>query len=634
MKIQSIKIRNYAGARKVDLRLSRPINLLCGKNGAGKSSIMEAVRHAMTGRSTRVDLKKQFMELVTEGEDGGFVSITMSGGEASVVLPGGARSATGDGIDGEALQFVFSAANFSNLNADDRRKFLFSLMGLRTDGAAVKDRLTARGCDAKKVEHIAPFLRAGFDAGQKEAQGKAREAKGGWKTMTGGETYGSVKAATWKADKPQVDTARLEDAVADLVKMDDTISAETARLGEIEGRARQAKEQAAKLASLRQQASLYARIQDKLYKDEAELRQWEEKVAETKAKATGAAAEAPMTCPHCAGLVVHRTNMIGGELQPYEAPPSVRDPEAVAKLPEYEKALALYQSSVANGKRDLAAADVAANAIRELEAAGLIEAPANEEVAALRSRLETLRHDKKNQEAGIRMLEEQDRRAADADEKTRRAAALHQDVQQWDTIAGALAPDGIPGEMLAEAMGPINERLLTSSATAEWSRIVIHSDMRITMGLRDYSLLSESERWRADAMIAEAIAFLSGVRLLVLDRFDVLDMMGREDLLYWLDALVEDSEIDSALIFGTLKSLPAKLPETVEAFWIENGAAGQLQQAALVRQQVPGASGTGDAGQAGSGVVMNRPTCAPVWVGHNAQVTGASPALMAKRPVD
>ena len=104
--------------------------------------------------------------------------------------------------------------------------------------------------------------------------------------------------------------------------------------------------------------------------------------------------------------------------------------------------------------------------------------------------------------------------------------------------------------------------------------------MRIAYGGRDYAMLSESEKWRADAMIAEAIAHLSGVRMLVLDRFDVLDLKGREDLLVWLDILAQDGEIDTALIFGTLKGLPAQLPETVEAFWIDGGIVGQMKEAA------------------------------------------------------
>ncbi len=81
-------------------------------------------------------------------------------------------------------------------------------------------------------------------------------------------------------------------------------------------------------------------------------------------------------------------------------------------------------------------------------------------------------------------------------------------------------------------------------------------------------------------MIGAAIAELSGLRLLVLDRFDVLDAKGREDLIYWLDAMAAEGLLDTALVFGTMKALPAGLPETITPVWIEGGVAGEMREAA------------------------------------------------------
>lgn len=150
----------------------------------------------------------------------------------------------------------------------------------------------------------------------------------------------------------------------------------------------------------------------------------------------------------------------------------------------------------------------------------------------------------------------------------------------WDGIAAALGPDGIPAEMLAEALGPINARLAQSALDADWPAVVIGADMSLTYGGRARSLCSESEQWRCDAMVAEAVAHLSCARLLVLDRFDVLDQAGRGQLIGWLDALATAGEIDTALVFGTLKSVPANLPDTCAAHWIERGVLGQLKEAA------------------------------------------------------
>ncbi len=597
MKITAIQTSNFIGARDIDVKLTKPVTLFAGKNFAGKSSLQEAVRMALTGESVRVGLKKEYGALITDGQETGFVQVDTDDSQFSIVLPAG----KGVHFENTALPYVLDAQRFAQMTTEHRRAFLFGLMGLRTDGAAVKDRLTARGCNAAKVEHVAPLLRAGFDAGQKEAQAKAREAKASWKTTTGGEAYGSNKAASWAAAKPEADAGKLEQARADLAAIEAELEAETGRLGELQGRARHVAEKSGKLAELREKAGRYARIQDKLIKDEAELKQWESKVETARQRASGGRKvglvhdlayslnEAlRMAIPFGEMDANQRKHLADASaaLEKYSAEHgsiesgATADTEAVGKLPEYEKAMRLMESCVANGKRDLAAADAAAAALRELEDSGMTEAPGEEEITTLANRIAALKHSRTNQQAGIRMLEDAARQAAQADEKTTRAAALHQDVQEWEAIADALAPDGIPGEMLAEALGPINDRMAISSATSEWSPVKIDAGMNITADGRAYALLSESEKWRADAMIAEAVSYLSKLRILVLDRFDVLDLKGREDLLCWLEALAEDNEIDTALIFGTLKALPAQLPETIGAVWIDNGVAGRMKEAA------------------------------------------------------
>ncbi|MGT2505718.1 hypothetical protein [Cupriavidus basilensis] len=130
------------------------------------------------------------------------------------------------------------------------------------------------------------------------------------------------------------------------------------------------------------------------------------------------------------------------------------------------------------------------------------------------------------------------RAAAQAGEITKKAVQHHADVAAWDALAEALGPSGIPADLLSEALDPINERLSAAANESEWMRIGIEADMTITAdGGRAYALLSESERWRADAMIAEAISRLTGLRLLVLDRADVLIGPERDRLLYWLRRL-------------------------------------------------------------------------------------------------
>lgn len=575
MKLTSIEVSNFLGIKAANVHLDTPICLFAGANYAGKSSLQESIRMALTGESVRVTLKKDYKSIVSDGQKAGFSVVEWEGGQASMILPSGDHT-VGVALPA-ALPYVLDAQRFARLTDNERRAFLFGLMGLSAAGAAVKERLLKRECDPMKVDAIMPTLRAGFDTAHKDAQEKAKESKVAWRTTTG-ETYGSVKAASFQAKKPEVDTALLAKARADLAATEEGIEAVTTRLGDLQGRARQAAEQHKNLAELREKGSRFARIQDKLNHDQAELTQWEAKVKETQEKAgTVTAKPRTCTCPAC-GVTLERLS--DDALIEYVEPKIKSDPDARAKLPEYDRCLALAQSAVANDKRDLAAAEAAVNAMAEIEKAGVVAPPTEDEMKAAEARLVGFKHTKTNLQAGIRMAEESERAAAAADEKTKKAAAHHTDVEAWTKIAEALAPDGIPGEMLSEALSPINDRLSQSALDSEFARVGIESDMTITAGGRDYALLSESEKWRTNAMIAEAITFLSGVKLLVLDRFDVLDLKGRDDLFAWLDVLVKNGEVDTALIFGTLKSLPATLSEMTAAHWIENGVVGQIEEAA------------------------------------------------------
>ena len=572
MKLTTIQTANFLGARSIDVRLDKPVTLFAGSNGAGKSSIQEAVRMALTGESVRVALKKDYAALITEGQDSGFATVSWSSGEASVVLPSGKRSLQGSEQISGALPFVLDAQRFSRMAEDDRRQFLFGLMGITFGSAAVGDRLIARGCDKAKVDQVAPILRAGFDAACKEAQAKARECKASWKTVTGGETYGAVKAASFRVEKQEVDAVSLSEARASAATLDQDIEAANVELGALLGRARQHAEQSAKLAGLREKAGRYARISDKLAKDEADLAVWQQKVDVLRGSEKSQDA---VPCPDCGVMLVMKDGALA-----HAAPMAKGTDDDLAALPEYERALGLLQRSVENDRRDLAEANAAAEAIKQLEDGDQASAPSESKIENMQSRIATMKEERDAHRSTIRSLEEATRQASKADETTAQALKLHAAVQQWEAIAAALAPDGIQSEMLAEALAPINDRLMHTSIETEWQPVTINNDMRITYGTRDYALISESEKWRTDAMIAEAVSNLSGLKLIVLDRFDVLDMQGREDALYWLSGMATDGDIDTALIFGTLKALPAQLPDGIGAVWVENGVAGKVQEAA------------------------------------------------------
>ena len=163
----------------------------------------------------------------------------------------------------------------------------------------------------------------------------------------------------------------------------------------------------------------------------------------------------------------------------------------------------------------------------------------------------------------------------DVERVTKEALKHHNLVKEWHVVAEALSPSGIPLTVTVEAITPINKRLENTHSLTEWPLIKLEKDLSITAGGRPYGLLSESEMWRADAALAEALSIASGVKLFVLDRMDVLSPRNRAILIKWLGKVSIDH--DTIIIIATLKTPPAKLPPGFESVWIQDGLIAEVE---------------------------------------------------------
>lgn len=594
MKLTHISIQNVAGVSSAQVATAAPITIVAGRNGHGKSSLAQAVRMALTGDTTArgITLKKELGSLVHDGAKAGEVLLTCAAGlpELYAMVPSGKTTPLTEYTPHQAMPFVTNPELFAQLAPTARRGFLFDLMGLSASGPAVVERLLAKGCDRAKIDRVLPMLRSGFDAASKEAKSQATQAKGAWRAVTG-ETYGAVKASEWKATMPSAAVAEGEPADAARMKAcEAALESWQQQVGKLQAEQQRRAELSGRLASLDEQAGRIARIERKLATDKQELATQTARLDTLAASATGVRVglvhDLAKGLNDCLGMLIPigdmspagRDAMAAAEdaLDRYTMEHgSVRgdagDPAAAAALPALRQSVEMLRRAICNDNRDLATAERAKTEAEAIRAE--LAQPAGTGLAEARAQVERLKAERAAIQKAIDAAAAVKRAAAESKEKTTKAAQHHADVIAWDAIGDALAPDGIPGEMLAEALDPINERLARSALDAEWPRVGIESDMSISVGdgARPYALCSESEKWRADAMLAEAISHLSGLKLLVLDRFDVLDLPGRSDLIAWLDILAADGEIDTALLCGTLKAPPTGLPDTVAAHWIERG---------------------------------------------------------------
>ncbi len=597
MKISQIQVDNILGVRSVDIKLPTPVALIAGRNGSGKSSIQEAVRMAISGEVVRAKLKKEYPALVHAGSKAGGVLVSLEDGRGYAFnLPKGAAQIS-DGLPtGAAIGVALDGQRFAAMKDDERRAFLFAISGTKLSSDEIKKRLLARNLNAQMVEMVMPVLRTGFPAGKDFAADEARKKKGAWQQITRAN-WGGVASDSWKAEKPTV--PELAHGAEDVAQVRAEIDQLNGQIGEARAKHNaqaQAKQRRAELQELSKKAP---DISGYLKKAEEELAGYEPQVVAMRQRAVGGR---PLGLLHDLAYALHGLyeefqvpstgeadvayQAASAALDAYEhahgeiQPAGEADTEAQNSLPEYERGLEVLQNRVKNLKRDFDAATGADQRLAELEAQTDFETDhtaginlLEQRIAALRASLATMTEELEAAAAARRDLD-----AADA--LTEKAAAVHEEIKAWLAIADACAPDGIPGELLAEALKPVNSALTASAAFSGWASVYIDKDMAITAGDRPYALLSESEQWRTDAMIAQAVAQVTGLRILMLDRFDVLDLPGRSNAINWLHALAEEGHIETALVFGTLKQLPAQLPPTFSSFWIADGVIEALREAA------------------------------------------------------
>ncbi len=579
MKLQSLKIANVLGAQSVDISTGKNVLMIAGANGAGKSSIAEAIRQTLTGEAVRVGLKKDFPALVHQGADKGVVELEFDSMNAVMVLPGGDRK--GNGQIPPGFEYCLDPQRFAVIEPKERRALIFSLMGVKVTAAEVRKRYIANNFtanelvpgkeDLARIDAVLPLLAAGFETAQKEAQAKARDAKASWRAVTG-ETWGCNKAEGWRAPQTAAPTADVTAMTASLAELDAKLEAETKTLGELTGAQKTAKANASSWAATRESAGSVDRLEKKLKVDEAQLADWNAKVAELQRAAdVGTICD----CPHCGGTLEISDKTASGKLEVFVYEGEKATDAGGEKLQDAIAARDLMQRSVNNDNRDLAKAFAAVEA---LKGAPAVDAPDDAAVEAQTEKVNALKDERRTfaSQIGTAIAAEAAHKQASA--ATVKAAGFHADVMAWDGIADALSPAGIPAEFLKDAIVPFNVALAKEAHASGWPQAQVDDDMNITVGDRAYALRSESEKWRADAMIAVTIAAVSGAKFIMLDRFDVLDSAGRSDALYWLDELAEPGI--GAVVFGTLKAIPAGLPANIDGRFITGGILNELEQAA------------------------------------------------------
>ena len=561
MKINSIKIKNVLGLSAINIDTVAPVQVFAGPNFAGKSSMQNAIKLALTGIPTRVSKKNKYKMLVRDGQKKGQVAVDLEGEMYGLQLPKGEASHL---EETEVLQFVLEPSGFAAISASDRKKLMFEIAGLKVEKPFIIPKLEERECDMVLVEPIFVMLRSGFPAACNAAKDRARDAKSDWKSITG-EAWGEDKSDEWEPEEVELDESLFEQKKSELVRLEASIADANVKVGERSEAKRNKQTLINTITALRERSTKVARYTEAVAAAEKMIATQETALEKARVLAGAVRPEDVLQCPHCSEQAV----MVDGALIAFDGNLLQSEGDPDFSVQNVENGLASLKRGLADKRSLLADSEAAAKELESKEEPKLEVQGEEERIKAEMKGLSELKKELDEEILEFTRLQEIDEKWEEIRDK---AADKREEVLAYQLIAEAFSPEGIMGDMLKEAVVPFNNRLKSSSDMTEWKLARINEDFEIECDGRPYALLSDSEKWRCDAMVAEAISHISGLKILMLDKMDVLDVEteSRNQLIDWICDIAEAGQIDTVLVFASLKKI---FPDDDVVQWhrIENG---------------------------------------------------------------
>lgn len=578
MKLQSITVSEVLGLSRADIHFAG-ITLVAGNNATGKSTLADCISMALLGTPSRVSLKKELDQLLHDDAAKGRVTINYDEGEgtAEFRLPKGEHHA--DEFPGmQFLPYVLKPSRFAELTTDERRTLLFQLTGCKASSKVIIQKLVDRGIDETLATDFAINWKTGFPSAAKEAYARATAAKGAWGQITG-QKWGSVVAEDWKAEPPEgkCPTAKeLDDIMGAHEILQKEVDKGQAYVGGLEAKREASESFVERKTAAAETADQLVRRQAKQAATEKDLKQREAELpALVEELATLQAGSVPVPCPCCG----EQLRINGGTLEKFQGLKADTKPvtDLALRVRNARDAIDLLKRTLANDIASVAEAKAAADQYDKI-VAEKVEVVDEAKIQQGKNALDACK-----QKADALRAEFNAKQQARIDfesvkTKTEEATLAHTNVKTWLSVGDALSPDGIPGELLADAIAPFNQSLAVLARLCSWKVPAAQADMAVTYGERLYGLCSASEKWRTDALIALAIAQISQLRLAVLDGFDILHAAARQELLGMCIQLESMGAMETLILCGTMKELPAGLSKRgIASVWIANGIAENAQ---------------------------------------------------------
>ena len=592
MKLTHIDIKNFLALEHVTLDLQAPINIIAGANEAGKSSLRDAVQWCLTGQARGLKTHEQQAFLIREGAKAAEVAIGTPGGTIlRKKTPKTAASVIGPVPDDQFMASILcDPLTFLSLPDDKRREILFRLIpGLMPTSEEIsnrlfnhlfpgKDKADIPVTEYETLDQFGKFAAAqGFKAAEEDAVTRRRISKQLRKEAKVEEPETKATIDGREFILPDIQAKEVEEGLATLTVERDKLQQ---KRGKVEAKAESLPELEKELGAL---------VSNPVDPpDPNEVAEWqgsldinrrilEELQTEVDGLTSGKAPKFyPKTCSAFPSSELPCSKAGEVALPGQEAPNPEKVKKLQANLQEQTNQVARLEKGLQEAqakqtdydgytKKRQTLADKIAK-LKEQQGQATVTAQLDQEIAALNARMKT----------GYELLDAvRDfwRKKGAAEAAKAKITKADQEVAFYDALAKALAPDGIPSKLIAEALEPFNKQLYLASSYLfpeyEDCPLVLTQDLEVYRR-SPYVCLSKSARYRAGICFQYVLASLAGARLLMIDEADILDPVNRAQLIEFLLAVRQD--FDTILVFATSnEAQPSPVPE-IQVWWLEEGS--------------------------------------------------------------
>ncbi|MCD6384448.1 AAA family ATPase [Candidatus Sumerlaeota bacterium] len=577
MKLRNILIKNFTCFKKFSLSIPDGVKIvgIFGPNASGKTSIKDALQLLLTGKCRELQYKKDLASLIRHGESKAMVEaefIMENKGRIiarGTILP--SRYNVVISCNGKTIKLdtCFSPIFFNFLNAPtaERKKMLFDLF--------------KRGGNQDPLSLLCNKLNAEIKSipeGVREALAKEDFEKAQAITI---ELRRHHKRLIKPADEPD-SLFVLEEKKIDFSRL---------QLNDIQKRINQLRDEQKKILEEEAKLSLYENIQTqspdelkqkqkaledriKLAEEEkSHLEQQKRELEQKKQELNGkegslryyllslesSLKSAPEKCPiyevECKSRELIESTLTQKQEELKKQKEKLKRlnktlTDIVSKLHHLDSLISKRKNGIWEAKRQLSEVATQLKQMKSLPQ----NPPSREEVQKRKADIEyrlkaltTLYEEKLRYDKAVAEYE----RVKKENEENSRLAEF------YDRMAKALAPDGIPSLLLQGTIKPFISRIRQYAWLLGAKDITIAPDFTFFINETPEYLLSESEKFRLQLLVQEALSYLTKTRLLIIDRVDILDQANKAFFFRFLQEIM--GHYDTIIFFATV-SAPPKSP--------------------------------------------------------------------------